>query len=235
MTPAEWAKAVLTQIGAPTTSANIKAMVSWAQAEGGNWKNSAKYNPINTELGQPGSTSMGGGSKVQSYTTWQQGIAAAAQTIKQPNMAPILAALKGGQGCGALATALSKAPWGTSASLVAKNCGQPYNPGSPTPATTLAKTTPTSGGLDLNPLDWPGLIVGDLLGAVMSPVSRIFWGFAGAALAVLGLTLLVLSSFAPARKTAKGAATGAIEGGPAGAAVGAASGATKSARKSAGI
>ncbi|MDA8329813.1 MAG: hypothetical protein M0027_01115, partial [Candidatus Dormibacteraeota bacterium] len=42
-TPLLFATALLTAMGWPTTQSNIAAMVSWEQAEGGNWENPDAY------------------------------------------------------------------------------------------------------------------------------------------------------------------------------------------------
>jgi len=202
MTPTQWAQAVLAKLapdGVSQSPANVKALVAWAQAEGGNWHNSAAFNPVNTTLDAPGATSINSVG-VKRYTSWTQGIDATVSTIKQGNMAPILDALKGGGGCGSLASALSKAPWGTNGATVAKLCGVPYDPKTAVAAATTASgstTSSKSGGIDLNPLDWPGIIAGDIFGAIMGPVSRVFWGVAGIAIMSLGMLLMILSVFAP--------------------------------------
>lgn len=226
MTPQEWAKAVLSQLGAPQTQGNVTALEAWAAAEGGNWHNTARFNPINTTLKLPGSYVMPGGNSagVQAYTSWQQGITATVDMLNQSNMRPIKDALMRGADCHSLAFAVGQTPWGTKPSSITSACGQPYTP---SPFNPQPKAVPgKQSSPDLNPLDWPGIIAGDIAGAVMSPVSRIFWGVAGVVIALLGALLLVVSVFAPkakqaAPKAAEGAAKGAAAG-PEGALAGAA-------------
>ena len=101
--PQQWASALLGALGDPTTGANIGSLVNWAAREGGNWHNTAYYNPINTTQVMPGSTAMnklGGGVGVQAYTSWQQGIQATVKTLQNGLYGDILAAFQTGQGLG---------------------------------------------------------------------------------------------------------------------------------------
>lgn len=113
--PTDWANAFLGALGMPDTKTNVTNIVGWEAAEGGNWNNSAKYNPLNTEQPAPGSKSMGGGSKVQSYTSWQEGLDATVATIQQPgNGYPqILADLNTSQPWMDFSNAVSSSNWGT--------------------------------------------------------------------------------------------------------------------------
>ena len=47
-TPFTWARALLTQLGMPTTTDNVAAITAWEMAEGGHWHNGAHFNPLNT-------------------------------------------------------------------------------------------------------------------------------------------------------------------------------------------
>ena len=136
VTPTTFATALLSYLGLPTNQANIDAVVSWERAEGGNWNNTAAYNPLNTTLQMPGSSSQNKAG-VQAYTSWDQGLAATAQTLEQTNMTPIRQALATGGGCQGLADALSQAPWGTNGATVAKGCGVSYNPASTANSTAV--------------------------------------------------------------------------------------------------
>lgn len=82
--PSDFANALLGDLGDPDSKIDVSNIDAWEAAEGGNWHNSAKYNPLNTEMQEPGSVSMGGGSKVQSYTSWQEGLDATVATLEQP-------------------------------------------------------------------------------------------------------------------------------------------------------
>jgi len=77
--------------------ANLDA---WQAAEGGSTNNTAAYNPFNTHeltdaLGTPlpAATSSEG---FPAFPTWTVGCAATVATLLQPNMTPIVTALKGG-------------------------------------------------------------------------------------------------------------------------------------------
>lgn len=95
-TPTEWAQAQLQYMGLPTTQQNVAFLVAWAAMEGGNWNNTAHYNPLNTTLRLGGSTVMGGGNSagVQSYSSWDVGIQATAETLD--GYPAIVAALQSG-------------------------------------------------------------------------------------------------------------------------------------------
>ncbi len=93
---AQWAQALLAYMHLPVTQSNIAFLVGWANREGGNWHNTARYNPLNTTLRYGGSTVMGGGNSagVQAYSSWQVGLEATAQTLN--GYGGIVAALKSG-------------------------------------------------------------------------------------------------------------------------------------------
>jgi hypothetical protein len=100
-TQTTWAQAFLKAINAPATPANMASILHWEDVEGGNWKNTAKYNPLNTTYQMPGSVNYntgqpGGG--VQSYTSWQSGLQATIDTIKLSYYTEVLAALQQGIG-----------------------------------------------------------------------------------------------------------------------------------------
>jgi hypothetical protein len=139
VTPTSFATALLSYLGLPTNAGNVAAVIAWEKAEGGNWSNGATYNPLNTTLKQAGSYAMNSAG-VQAYTSWDQGLAATAQTLEQSNMTPIRQALATGGGCQGLADALAQAPWGTNGKTVAKLCGVAYDPGS-TSASSSTDTT----------------------------------------------------------------------------------------------
>lgn len=83
--PTDFANALLGALGAPDTKTNVSNIVAWENQEGGNWNNTAKFNPLNTTQQEQGSTVMGGGNSagVQAYTSWQQGIDATVSTLQQ--------------------------------------------------------------------------------------------------------------------------------------------------------
>lgn len=98
-TPDQFATALLGGLGMPVTSASINAIKTWSRFEGGNWKNSAHYNPLNTTLRETGSHSMNYAG-VQSFNNWGSGLEATIQTLKNTKGAgyeAILASLKTGK------------------------------------------------------------------------------------------------------------------------------------------
>ena len=111
-----WAKTLLGQLGMPVTKDNVNALTTWAAWEGGQWKNSAHYNPLNTTQVFNGSVSMndlGHGMGVQSYKSWADGYAATIQTLRNGRYKNILAALTAGTSSSDVLTAVNHSPWGT--------------------------------------------------------------------------------------------------------------------------
>jgi peptidoglycan hydrolase CwlO-like protein len=112
--PASWAQALLGYLGLPRTSQNLTAITSWELAEGGNWFNSARYNPLDTTMPEPGATSMNSVG-VKAYTSWAEGFTATVVTLHNGLYRPILAALQKGDDALAVAAAVAASPWGTGA------------------------------------------------------------------------------------------------------------------------
>ena len=100
-------------LGDRESRGNINALVSWERAEGGNWNNSAHYNPLNTTLGEPGATSMNSVG-VKSYTSWAQGFKATIDTLRNGRYGSILSALASGAGSN-FGSIVASTPWGTGA------------------------------------------------------------------------------------------------------------------------
>ena len=109
-----WATDFLKGMGAPATSANIKAMTTWMAYEGGQWKNSAHYNPLNTTLGASGATDMNSAG-VKSYTSYSQGLQSNISTLQenQQGYAAIRAALLKGNDTAGVLGAVNHSAWGT--------------------------------------------------------------------------------------------------------------------------
>lgn len=112
MNQEQWARALLSRLGYSTSNANVTAIMAWMRAEGGNWNNSAHYNPLNTTQRMSGSSSMNSVG-VQSYTSWEQGLQATVTTLRNGYYGPILSALKSGKSANAVAQAVVGSPWGT--------------------------------------------------------------------------------------------------------------------------
>jgi len=81
----DFASALLKGLGVSSPAQQaIQDIIMWEGKEGGNWINSAKYNPLNTSYQLNGSVNFdtgkaGGG--VQAYTSWDQGVAATVNTL----------------------------------------------------------------------------------------------------------------------------------------------------------
>ena len=77
MTREQWAREFLDRIGAPTSKANLHAIVSWIQAEGGH----ARWNPLNTTHEAPGATDYNWVG-VKDYLTFESGMDATVETLE---------------------------------------------------------------------------------------------------------------------------------------------------------
>lgn len=93
--PGQFAVGLCQAMGWPVTQSNVAAIIAWAQREGGNWGNSAHFNPLNTTQSLNGSTSMNS-VNVQAFKSWDDGLAATAQTLRNGRYADILAAFASG-------------------------------------------------------------------------------------------------------------------------------------------
>jgi hypothetical protein len=115
---AAWVTAVLTDLDAPATGANVASVESWVQHET-SWPPAAAGNPLDSTLPSPGSTSFntivlagGGVIHVQNYPDAAEGAAATAATIANGSYPHIVADLAGGAGlCGDTATAADFLTW----------------------------------------------------------------------------------------------------------------------------
>jgi hypothetical protein len=110
-TPETFAAEVLSRLGVPASAANMNFMTSWMSAEGGNWNNSASYNPLNTSQQMPGELgTMGSQGNIRRYANWEQGLQATVKTIQNGRYSGIVDALKHSDANGAVA-ALKASPW----------------------------------------------------------------------------------------------------------------------------
>jgi hypothetical protein len=115
-TPTSFAESLLRALGIKATAGSLKGVIGWEHAEGGNWNNAAKNNPLNTTLRAAGAKSINSVG-VKSYGSWEQGLAATVKTLKNGKYAKILSALRSGDPM-AIADAIGSSPWGTSGGLV---------------------------------------------------------------------------------------------------------------------
>lgn len=144
MTPGSFADRVLQGLGDQPTSQDVQALEEWETGEGGagpQWgdpANTADYNPLDTTLAEPGSSTVVGGAAeaagVQSYTSWQQGVAATVSTLEedQPGYAEIRQALAEGTSSQAVEQAVLGSKWGTTSF------------GTPSSSTTTGTLAPSS-------------------------------------------------------------------------------------------
>ena len=110
-TPQSFAQALRTKLGYPITKLNVADIMSWENAEGGHWNNSAHFNPLNTTQSMPDSSSMNSVG-VKAYKSWDDGIAATVKTLKNGYYATILEDLKAG-GNQNFGETVASTPWGT--------------------------------------------------------------------------------------------------------------------------
>lgn len=113
----EWAAGLLGKLGAPVNDASINALTTWMRHEGGHWKNSANYNPLNTTLDLGGSESINS-ANVRRYKSWEEGYAATVSTLtgtlaNERGYAGIVAALRGGQSTEQILSAINNSAWMT--------------------------------------------------------------------------------------------------------------------------
>jgi hypothetical protein len=111
-TPQSWAVALLSAGGWPRTACNAAAVTAWENAEGGNWGNAARYNPLDTTQPEPGSWPVNSAG-VQGYPSWASGFRATLTTLGNGRYGAILSALSAGDDARAVAGAVAASPWGT--------------------------------------------------------------------------------------------------------------------------
>jgi hypothetical protein len=96
--------AVLADLGAPDTAADVTSLADWFPHEWPQWPPEAANDPLDSILPAPGSTDFNtfdGNLHVQNYPTAAEGAQATAQTLANGYYPQILAALKSGAGlCG---------------------------------------------------------------------------------------------------------------------------------------
>ena len=141
-TPTDFALAVLEdpRIAGNTANRTVQAFVTWEAAEGGNWKNGATCNPLNTTMPAPGSHAVNAVG-VQAYPNWATGLEATIRTLVNGDYGGVLAALRGGCSCSGLAVAVGASPWGTGDfSADCAEISPPPPPPPPAPVPTVPLT-----------------------------------------------------------------------------------------------
>ena len=144
----EWATGLLQKMGAPVNDASINALTTWMRHEGGHWKNSANYNPLNTTLDMSNNESMNSVG-VKRYKSWEEGYAATIGTLTGKNAGDrgytaIVDALKAGASTDTILAAVNNSAW-----MTGKTGKNPYKfqgGGSPSVATLSS-----SSGINVSP------------------------------------------------------------------------------------
>jgi hypothetical protein len=114
MTREKWATEFLKELGAPVTMANLHALVSWIQAEGGD----ASWNPLNTTLDADGATEYNWVG-VKNYPDFATGITATVETLNYGadhnlyEYKPIRHNLMASRRAGLTLRAVEASTWGT--------------------------------------------------------------------------------------------------------------------------
>lgn len=113
----EWATQFLNRIGAPISDTNLKSVNTWMRFEGGHWKNSAHYNPLNTTLDMGGSEIMNS-HNVRRYKSMEEGLDATVRTILGNKSAErgydaIVGALKNNADPQTVFNLINESSWGT--------------------------------------------------------------------------------------------------------------------------
>lgn len=113
--PDEWAKAMLKALGAPVKEDSIDALKTWARFEGGHFRNTAVYNPLNTTYSMPGASSMNKVG-VKAYKNWDDGIKATVETLtgkraEERGYTAIVEALRKGASKDDILAVVNKSAW----------------------------------------------------------------------------------------------------------------------------
>ena len=104
---------LLAALGLPPTTSNLRAINAWAQAEG----TRAANNPLATTQRMEGATNFNSVG-VKNYTSYEQGVAATAKTLRNGRYDNVLAAFKAGNSAKAVGSAVAASPWGTGQGLL---------------------------------------------------------------------------------------------------------------------
>lgn len=142
----QWATSFLQRVGAPVTNENLSAIKTWMNREGGHWKNTASYNPLNTTMGATGAKSMNKVG-VKAYLSWDQGLQATVDTLqgRGHGYENIIAALKQGGSSTAVLQAIQQSDWAGKS-----HYGYNLASSSSTSSSGSASTSVSSGGHTVN-------------------------------------------------------------------------------------
>lgn len=112
LSPEGFAREILEGEGIKATPGSLSALERWEAQEGGNWHNSASYNPLNTTQSEPGYHETGSQGNIGAYNSWDQGLKATLETLNNGRYGAILQALRQGNYRGVL-DAIDNSSWGT--------------------------------------------------------------------------------------------------------------------------
>lgn len=139
----QFGAAVLRNIAAPVSAANLDAFAAWAAGEGA----CARFNPLATTQPEPGATpfnNLDGGGHVWNYPTFAVGVQATTTALTNGLYQEVMAAFQASAGVAAVAAAVERSPWGTqtfgSPSYDARQCGA-SSPVAASPPPTLPTVT----------------------------------------------------------------------------------------------
>jgi hypothetical protein len=139
----QWVTDFLNAIGAPQTPQNVAFVNAWIAKESGSYPISYGWNPLNTTQSAPGSYGGGAQGNIQFFPSYQSGLSATVQTIKNGYYPDLLAVLRSGAPTiGAPYRGLST--WGTG-SLAGMQGSKPTVSGSPSTSSSGPPTTSSSG------------------------------------------------------------------------------------------
>jgi hypothetical protein len=122
----QFGTAVLTNIGAPTSSSNLGAFAAWAAGEG----TCAGFNPLATTQPEPGATpfnTLSDGGHVWNYPSFDVGVRATTTALTNGRYGQVIAAFQADAGVDSVAAAVEASPWGThhfgSPTYAGRQCG----------------------------------------------------------------------------------------------------------------
>ena len=172
----EAAAAVADGLHAPRNASVLRALAAWEWCEKihggtGAWQ---WDNPLNTTEPGFGATGSANSAGVKIYPTQAEGVAAVVATMTNGFYPDIVAALRAGNGAGAVAQSGEIATWGTNPTCVRQDYAAMASP----PAQYLAVTGGSAG---------PGPNTPALAVSTASPASAGPWWLAAGGLAVLGV------------------------------------------------
>lgn len=113
-----WATDVLRKLNAPVVDETVQLLIAWAHGE----NTTARFNPLATTTKRPGSTDFNhnNGFPVQNFVTYEDGLSATVQTLRNGHYPTILGGLMAGDATRALSAPHEFDVWGTGGAHVAR-------------------------------------------------------------------------------------------------------------------